>query len=299
MSRMNQSDFQALVNELKFRFQLMFGLNYPTYERQFTKFFQTINSDKNAEKYLELTNFGYVPQIREDGSVHYTKAGEGLATTLVNVYYALGFELTRQLMDNNPIALAEMYMRELMDSMERTKEIVGANILNRATNADYTYADGKVLLATDHPLSGGAGTFSNRLTNFAQFSQTSSEDLSTKIRQEGRDSAGKKKAIKSELYIFPPALENEAKRVFGSEKEVSSANNAINPVYGSQWAIWDELTDDSRWFVKTNIKGAVFQDRNAPDVSTDVVFDKLDAMKTRIDSAFVFGIYDPRCVFGG
>jgi hypothetical protein len=59
-------------------------------------------------------------------------------------------------------------------SMRQTKEIVGANVYNRAFNTSYTGGDGKAMIVSDHPNMAG-GTSSNVIATAADLSEAALE----------------------------------------------------------------------------------------------------------------------------
>jgi phage major head subunit gpT-like protein len=245
-----------------------YGDAYKQYPEQYTKIFDVFNSSKASEHSVSNTGYGLVPVKPEGQSVNYDDTQQGYKKTHTHVTYGLGFILTRELIEDDLYNIIMRKPKSLARSVRHTVEILGANKLNNGfTTADG--ADGKALLATDHPLLYG-GTEQNEPTNSSDLSMTSLEQALIDIAA-FTDDRGLLLAATGKRLIIPPALEWTAKQLLGSQKDPESANNAINPANGIMpYTVNNFLTDPKAWFIKTDVPDSlVFYWRRKPEFTKD------------------------------
>lgn len=273
---------------------------YNEYPMEWKDLFDEAGSSKAYEEDVQLIGFGLAPQKSEGGSVSYDTMAQGFVSRYTNVSYGLGFIITREEMDDNLyISRGQQRTEALAFSMRQTKEIVAANVYNRATDSSYTGGDGKELLATDHP--SNAGDWSNELNPSADLSEASLEDLCIQIAQ-ATDDRGLTIALRPAKLIVPPELEFEACRILDSELQNDSANNAVNALRAKgkipQIAVNHYLTDADQFFIRTTAQnGMKMFERTALDFSQDGDFDT-DNAKFKAYERYAFGWSDPRGVYG-
>lgn len=245
------------------------------------------------------TSYFGLAKVKQEGSpTEFDTAQQGFINRYENIAYALGFVLTREMYEDDLYdVIAPKRARALAFSMNQTKEVVGANIYNRAFNSNYTFGDGKELLATDHPNVKG-GTFSNELSPAADLSEQSIEDLCIQIQKATND-AGLRISIMPQKLIVPPDLQFDAERILQSPLQNDTANNAINAVRGKMPIVVNQyLTDPKAWFIKTNVPDGMKQfQRIALQFTQDNEFDS-DNLKYKARERYSFGASDPRGLFG-
>ena len=202
---------------------------------------------------------------------------QGYTHTLTNVAYGLGFQITREERDDNQYSIVgKRRSRALAFSFRQTKETVGANIYNRAFTAAYTGGDGSVLCCTTHATS--TGSQSNHLTTAADMSEVAVEDLLIQIML-ATNSKGLKINLQPQSLVVPPNLAFEACRMYESDKQYDTANNATNAmrkkgVFPKGVKVNNYLTDTDAWFIRTNCPaGLVFLQRVPIEFKQDNDFD--------------------------
>lgn len=277
------------------------GVSYDKHPKQWSMIFDEKTSDKSYEEEVEATGFGLAPVKSEGAAVSYTSHTQGAVTRYTNVAYALGFIVTKEEMDDNQYEkLAKSRTESLAFSMATTKEIVHANVLNRGFNSSYTFGDGKELLATDHPVTGG--TQSNELAVAADFSEASLEDLLIMINT-AKNATGLQIALKGQKLIIPPQLMFDAERVLKSTLRSGTADNDTNAVKNMGLlpggvVVNHYLTDEDAWFVKTNAPhGLTHFKRKAIEFSRDSDFDTENA-KAKAYERYSCGATDWRGIYG-
>lgn len=252
-----------------------FGDKYNKLPKQYTRIFDTRKSTKAYEKVVEVTGLGLAAVKAEGASILYDTPGQGPSTVATHVTYALGFIITREAMEDGQYEeVAFQRSGALPWSMAVTKEIVHANILNRATTAGYVYGDGQVLASASHPTANG--TQSNLLTP-ADLSEAALEDAFTLIAQ-AKNSAGLPVAIRPMRLIVGPGQIFNATRIFESAGRVDTADNDVNAfkVLGlvPEIVVNHYLDDADAWMIQTDVpEGLISFQRRPLDLEDDTDFD--------------------------
>ncbi len=253
----------TVMNRAAFRKQLqrglntVFGLEYRRYPEQWRDVFDVDSSDKAYEEDVLQAGLGAAAVKAEGAPVAYDAGGESWVSRYVHETIALAFAITEEAVEDGLYGhLGNKYSKALARSMQHTKEVKGANILNYAATAGYTGGDGKVLLATDHPLYNGSST-SNRPTVMADLSEATLEDALIAISN-FTDDRGIPIASTATKLIVPPALKFVAQRLLFSDFRPDSANNDINALKNmgmlpGGFCVNQRMTDPSAWFIKTDI----------------------------------------------
>lgn len=278
-----------------------FGDSYKELPTFYNRMFNVIDSDSAYEEFVETSGLGLAPVKPEGSAIQYDSHNQGPTTRLTNVTYGLGFIITEEAReDNKYMKLAKSRSRMLGRAMRQTKEIVHANIFNRAFSSSYVGGDGKELIATDHPTLNG--TQSNELTTAADLSEASIEDLVTQMAS-ATDSRGHRIGLMPKTLVVGPALRFEAERLTQSSGRVGTADNDINTINGlfpGGVIVNPFLTDPDAWFVITDIpgeEGLISLQRRALKVEDDNDFDTSNA-KFKATERYVPGWVDWRSVWG-
>ncbi len=273
--------------------------DYPT-EWESLGFEKNISS-KPYEEDVGLSSFGLAAVKPEGSSISYDTQRQGFTTRYNHVVYALGFIITREVYEDSQYAeVGARNAKALARSMRHTKEIVAANIFNRATTAGYTGGDGVTLLSASHPNVAG-GTFSNMPTTAADLSEAALEQASIDIAA-FRDDRGLLIACKPKKLIIAPANQFEAKRILGTDGQVDTANNNLNALKTMgiipEVVVNHFLTDSDQWTIVTDVPdGLKYFSRRDDQFEMDNDFDTENA-KFKATARYSFGWSDPRCVYG-
>lgn len=277
-----------------------FGNNYATLPAEWSSIFEKQTSDKAYEKVVEATGFGLAPVKSEGSAIQYDSDGEGSTNTFTHVVYGLGYQVTREeLEDNKYREVSERRSRALAFSMRTTAEIVHANILNRAFSTSYPVGDGAALLSAAHPTL--SGNQSNLLTA-ADLSEASLED-GLKAVMQVKNARGLNIAVRAEQLIIPTAEAFNAERILKSQLRTGTNNNDINAVRSMGLLpkgvnINHYLTDTDAWFLQTDVpEGLMSMWRREVMLEKDSDFDTENA-KAKATMRFSAGCGDFRALYG-
>jgi hypothetical protein len=301
MSVITQSSFAKLLWP---GINAIYGNAYKDFPTEYDKIFPKYGSTKAYEEDLGLSSFGLAAVKPEGAPISYDSARQGFTTRYNHVVYALGFTITREMYEDNQYS--EVSMRDakaLARSMRHTKEIVAANVLNRATTAGYTGGDGVVLLSTAHVnVSGDTTAVANKPSTDVDLSEAALEDAVITIAG-FRDDRGLLIAAQPRKLIIGPSNQFEAKRILGTSKRVGTNNNDIN-VLNTEGIIPEVVvnhflttgTDD--WFILTDVPDSLkYFERRGDEFNMDNDFDTENA-KFKATSRYSFGWSDWRGIYG-
>ena len=253
-----------LAKELEPGLNALFGLEYSRYEAEHAEIFDTETSDRAFEEEVLISGFGNAEVKAEGTGVRFDNATEGYTSRYTHETVALAFALTEEAVEDNLYdRLGARYTKALARSMANTKQIKAAAVLNNAFST--AGGDGKSLIATDHPMSGG-GTLANRATTMADLNETSLEDALISIST-FTDDRGLTIALRGMKLIVPPQLQFVADRLLNTPGRVSTSDNDINSIRNmgmlpDGYVVNHYLTDTDAFFIKTDCPDG-FKDRKS------------------------------------
>ena len=279
-----------------------YGLKYNEYKPEWPEIFDKNTSNKAFEEEVGATGYGLAQVKTEGSSISYDDMEQGFVSRYTHITYALGFIITQEMFDDN--LYSEIGLRRaqsLAFSIRQTKEVVAANVLNRAFTAAYAGGDGLELCSELHVNKSG-GTWSNELDTAADLSDTSLEQACIDIAGFTNDRGLTIKVLPKKL-IIPPDLEFEAARILKSIQQPGTANNDINAIrvlgkIPQGYCVNHFLTDTDAFFIKTDApEGLKLFQRKPMTFGTDNDFDTTNA-KFKSSERYSVGWSDPRGIFG-
>lgn len=277
-----------------------YGDSYKDYPEEWSKLFNKETSDRAYEEDVGLTSFGLAVVKNEGAPITYDTMRQGFTTRYNHVTYALGFIVTREIYEDQQYDIIKKRAQALARSMRQTKEIIGANIFNRAFNASYTGGDGVSLINSGHNNVSG-GTWSNVLGTAADISEAALEQAEIDIAA-FRDDRGLLIAAKPRALVIHPANKFEVRRILDADGRVGTDLNDPNVIKDmglySQVIINHYLTDQDAWFILTDQPdGLKYFERRGDQFDMDNDFDTENA-KFKATARYSFGWTDPRCIYG-
>jgi hypothetical protein len=277
------------------------GRSYAEHQEEYPDLFDKETSDKAYEEEVEISGFGLAPVKNQATAINYDTESQGSVTRYTHVAYALGYIVTfEELRDDLYEVVSKRRAKMLAFSMRQTKENVGANVYNRAFTSGYVGGDGVVMISASHPTL--SGNQSNILTNAADLSEASIEDLTVQIMQ-ATNSRGLKISLMPQSLHVAPQNWYESNRVLKSVLQNDTANNAINVlkatnVFPKGIKMNHYFTSATAWFIRTNAPtGLVHFERDSVMFDQDNDFDTKNA-KAACYERYSFGWSDWRGVYG-
>lgn len=277
------------------------GKAYNEYPVEWDKLFDKFSSRKAFEEDVGVSSFGLASVKAEGAPITYDSERQSFITRYSHVVYASGFVITREIYEDDQYdVVGQRKANGLAFSMRQTKEIIGANVYNRAFTAGFVGGDGVTLLNSAHPNFAG-GTWSNILATASDLSEAAIEQACIDIAGFTND-RGLTIAVRPESLIIPRQSIYEAQRILKSDGRVGTDNNDLNALktLGAIPKIITNhyLTDTDAWFIRTDVKdGMKYFERRGDEFGMDEDFDTENA-KYKATMRFSFGWTDPRALFG-
>lgn len=279
-----------------------YGKAYNEYPVEHTALFEQNKSRKNFEEDVGVTSFGLAIAKGEGTPISYDSERQGFITRYTHVVYGLGFVITREMMEDDQYDIVgQRRAQGLAFAMRQTKEVLGANIYNRAFNGAFTGGDGVSLLANNHPNVAG-GTQSNILATASDLSEAALEQAIIQVQGFTNDRGLAVKILPRRL-IIPYQIEFEAMRILKSAGRVGTDNNDLNALKETNFLadghfVSHYMSDPDAWFIRTNAPdGLKYFERRPDEFTTDNDFDTENA-KFKATSRYSYGWTDWRALFG-
>jgi len=294
-----------LAKELEPGLNSLFGLSYDEYDREYEDIFSIEDSNRAFEEEVLITGFGSAPTKTEGQGVSFDNASESYSARYTHDTVALAFALTEEAVEDNLYdSLGKRYVKALAKSMANTKEVKGADVLNNAFSSSFTGGDGKSLIATDHPLSGG-GSAANRATSMADLNETSLEDALIDISG-FTDDRGLTISVQATKMIVPSELVFVAERILNSNLRTGTSDNDLNAIRSTGvlpggYSVNHYLTDPDAFFILTSVTdqgdGLKMFQRSGMETSMEPDF-STGNIRYKARERYSFGFSDWRGIYG-
>lgn len=281
----------------------LFGLTYNRYPDQWRGIFEMNSSDRSFEEETKLAAFGTAPEKTEGQTIQYDTAQEVWTARYVHQTIAMGFAVTEEAMEDNLYeSLSARYTKAMARSMNYTKNLKGASILNNGfTGGAFAGGDGQPLFSTVHPLLSG-NVNANRPTVGVDLNETSLEAASIQI-QKWVDERNMLITARIKKMVIPPDLEFTAARLLESKLRTGTSDNDINAVevlstVPGGYTVNNFLTDPNAWFLTTDVTdGLKYFQRVRMSTKADGDFDTGN-MRYKARERYSFGWSDPLGCWG-
>ena len=296
---MRSTDFRSIVEPILN--ECFDGIYDQRADEWSTVFREQMGIPRNYHEEPVLYGFGAAPQLPDGTPVSYQQGGVLFLQRYVYNVYGLAFALTKVLVeDGDHIRIGQVYAKHLAQSLIETKELLAANVLNRAFNSSYVGGDGVSLTNTSHPIVNGV--FSNQLSTAANLSQTSLEQMLIQIRN-AIDNNGKRIRLTPTKLVLSPSNVFQGEVLLKSVLRAGTGNNDINPINsmgmidGGQ-ANLSRLTSTTAWWVQTDAKvGLQLMMRRKLEKSMEGDFET-DSMRYKATERYIPGWTDWRTLYG-
>ena len=294
-----------LAKELEPGLNSLFGLSYDEYNNEYEEIFSVEDSNRAFEEEVLITGFGSAPTKTEGQGVSFDNASESYSARYTHDTVALAFALTEEAVEDNLYdSLGKRYVKALAKSMANTKEVKGADVLNNAFSSSFTGGDGKSLINTAHPLSGG-GTAANRATSMADLNETSLEDALIDIGS-FTDDRGLTISVQASKMVVPSELVFVADRILNSQLRTGTSDNDLNAikntgVLSGGYSVNHYLTDPDAFFILTSVTdqgdGLKMFQRSGMETSMEPDF-STGNIRYKARERYSFGFSDWRGIYG-
>lgn len=259
--------------------ELIFN-KFDRYPPQFTNVYREMTSSRSIEQTSEISGLGTFTTVGEGENVRYDQAVPGFNKTYLHTQWALGFKMSRIMIDDDKFAIINKLAEDLGRSGKETVELDVVQDFINGFNNSFPGPDGVSLFNASHPLVKAGGVQSN-VGSATDLDVSSLETALTAFRRM-KDPSGKKIRVRPQTLIIPPELEFVASEIINATMRSDTANNTPNafkhrvgmPSF-QDVVVWEYLTDVDAWFISAdkNETELRFYWREKPNTVHDVDFD--------------------------
>lgn len=279
-----------------------YGKAYNEYPIEWDKLFDKDTTNRAYVEDVGMTGLGLAAIKAEGAPIQYDSERQGFITRYTMVTYALGFIVTREAFDDDQYdVVAPRRAQGLAFSMRQTKELIGANVYNRAVTAGFVGGDGVTMFNRNHPAINGPAQ-SNMPAVDVDLSEAALEQAYIDISLLKNDRGLQISLVPQSIHIHP-TYEFELARIMKSVGRVGTSNNDINALkelnkFPKGMHINHYFTDLDAWFIRTNAPhGLKYFERRADSFDMDNDFDTENA-KFKATGRYAFGWTDWRGIYG-
>lgn len=256
--------------------------SYDQYPEEYSQFLKTGSQDRAEIEATHLAGLPRMPTRGEAEPVTYLDPVMGDKVIFIDTEYALGFQISKRIMEDDQYGKAKQNAKWLGRSVRLTQEYLAAALLDDAfTGNVFTGVNGEALIATSHALLNSAATGSNRLATDVQLSVTGLQ-AAYDLAESTVDETGDPIPIMPKTLVVNIADAWVAHEIFNSDKEPYTADNTTNSVVGRKGkprvVVSHYKSQGSDWFlIDQSLSDAHFLFRVRPQFDDTFDFDTLAA----------------------
>jgi len=288
-----------------------YGQAYSEYPVEWDKLFEKNTSKRAFEEDVGTSGLGLAVVKDQAGAIQYDSMRQGFTSRYNHVTYGLGFIVTREAFEDDMYdVVAKKKAQSLAFSMRQTKEIIAANVYNRAFSTNYVGGDSASLICSAGSATAGGsatapniagGTYTNGVSVAVDISEAALEQACIDIAGFTND-RGLKIAVRPQRLVIPKELMFEVNRILKTDGRVGTDNNDINALKTMgmipEVVVNHYLTDTDAWFILTDVRdGLKYFERRADEFAMDEDFDTENA-KYKATARYSFGWTDRRAIYG-
>lgn len=216
---------------------------------EYAQFMNVETSERAYDEDQIIGGLGLARTKPEGEQITYDDPIQGGTVRYLHLTYALGWQITMEMKDDDRYDIMQKVPEELIKSCRQTWEQLAANVLLQGNSTVLT-ADGVSLFNTAHPLLGG-GNYSNQLATLTDFSVTALQD-SIILFENMVNERGLRMQLAPNHVWGPPEMQFVFQEVLQSQYKPYTGTNEINPVQGRvEPAILHFLNTNTGWYLST------------------------------------------------
>lgn len=214
----------------------------PCYDK-YTKPGDTKNADYRSVTSVGLTKMAYTPEsgdayldTYEQGTTRVTEFKKFSTGLIVPEELLMDMASNSRVKEDN-VKLFTKFAEDAADAAIWTKEVITADFLTSGTSTTATntwpgtFRDGLALFSASHVTQKGAVTWSN-LQTAAPISEVALKEGITMLSNIPDETGRPQGAVTNLAIVYGRYNEWRVEEIFGTEKQVDTANNTKNPLYG-------------------------------------------------------------------
>lgn len=210
----------------------LFSVIYEDLEMHPEEYSQLFNIYPSEQAYEEdqlIAGLGAVPTKPEGTAIALDEPIQGGSLRYTHVSYGLGFQVTREMWDDDKYGIMRRVSQDFAGSIRQTVEAAFAGVFINGFTTQTTI-DGATLFNTAHPLLGG-GTYSNRSATDIAFSVSGLEELTLLFEKMVNERGLLKRTMPEQVWM---AADNQFKagEILHSAYKPYTGTNEVNVMQG-------------------------------------------------------------------
>jgi hypothetical protein len=254
---------------------------------EYSQLFNIYPSESAYEEDQLIAGLGTVPQKPEGTAIALDEPIQGGSLRYTMVSYGLGFQVTREMWDDDKYGIMRRVSQDFAGSIRQTVEAAFAGVLINSFTTQKTI-DGVSLCNTAHPLLGG-GTYSNRSATDIAFSVSGLQELTLLFEKMVNERGLLKRTVPEQVWM---ATDNQFKagEILHSAYKPYTGTNEVNTMQGRFTPYVNHyFTNPNQWWMTSAKRGHTLKGywRTQPQ------FDSQDDFMTKGASFSVFFRFVP------
>jgi len=292
----NSSNFSAAIDPVVNR--SFYGMGETEEAPQFPKIFKVASDNEPISSYAEVAGPTILSAKVENAAVERKQIIMTNPKSYTTTTYAGALEISYEASKDtrNRYARISQPATALGKGARQTGDFLTANYLDNAFTATGVIWDQLELCSLLHLLPDGT-TWANELATPAALDETALEDIKINLRNIPGTN-GQREPQMMKQVIVPSALSVVMEKLAKTRTQVGTANNTVSVVAGSEYVVFDYLTNATQWFVQTKAADGLFWDWIE---KLQFITDQVPTMLTKVYVAFFrsrFGTKNARAIYG-
>lgn len=264
------------------------------------KLFKTISISGDLWQSSEIGDLQNFSEVAEGTDYQFVSPRAGASKSLSPKKYGLGFQISREAIDDGKFSMVADQMKALAESAIDSQEQSAMDIFNNGFSTANVGRDGLALFSTAHTLPSGL-TFRNRPTTHVDLSVSALDAALVDFETQQLRDSGKIVNMQPRVLLVHPSQKRYAMEIIGSDLKADTSDNNMNSLKGEGLVVMSSprLTDTDAWFLlaapeKTGLK---LIKRSGIETSSKEEFDN-DTIKYKSRYREVIGFDDAYGVWG-
>lgn len=264
------------------------------------KLFKTISISGDLWQSTEIGDLQNFSEVDEGTDFQFVSPRQGANKSLRPKKYGLGFQITREAIDDGKFSMVSDQMKALAESAIDSQEQSAMDIFNNGFATTNVGRDGLALFSTAHTNPSGL-TWRNRPTTHVDLSSSALDAALTDFETQQLRDSGKIVNMMPRVLLVHPSQRRYANELIGSDLKADSSENNMNSLKGEGLVVMSSprLTDTDAWFLlaapeKTGLK---LIKRSGIETSSKEEFDN-DTLKFKSRYREIIGFDDAYGVYG-
>lgn len=228
--------------------------SYESFPEEYGMYLTVENLDRAEEERVAISGLGRMIEKTEIGQISYVDAVMSDKYTFVDDEFALGFMISRRLMEDDQYGRANQSARWLGRAARLTQEYLGGALLDDAFDGNiYTGLFGEELIANDHELLNGSGTWSNLISGNPSLAVTSYQ-AALELSEAQVDHQGDPMPIQLSRLLIDRTDEMMAIQLTANAQQPGTTDRNVNAALLKQrisdYKLLHYTTVDGSWFMQ-------------------------------------------------